>query len=55
MMYLQSPHFKAHKTKLAMMCVTKSDNEHLFVIFNKSDLLKFIFNISVVKFNTYLL
>lgn len=35
--------FKAHKTKLAMMCVTKSDNEHLFVIFTKSDLLKFIF------------
>lgn len=43
MMYLQSPPFKAHKTKLAMMCVTKSDNEHLFVIFTKSDLSKFIF------------
>lgn len=43
MMYLQSSPFKAHKTKLAMMYVTKTDNEHLFVIFTKSDLLKFMF------------
>lgn len=38
------------------MCVIKSDNEYLFVIFIKFDFLKFIyFNILVVKFNMYLL